>query len=62
MDISEMTEQRNRIMIFGPKPDGTYVVDFRRMLLSGSQRKSPAEAGLDSPSFGEFGQPWGIGG
>jgi hypothetical protein len=29
MDIPEMTEQRNRIMIFGPKPDGTYVVDFR---------------------------------
>jgi hypothetical protein len=24
-----MTEGRNRIMIFGPKDDGTYVVEFR---------------------------------
>jgi ATP-dependent DNA ligase len=24
-----MTEGKNRIMIFGPKPDGTYVVEFR---------------------------------
>jgi hypothetical protein len=24
-----MTEQRNRIMIFGPKSDGTYVIEFR---------------------------------
>jgi hypothetical protein len=29
MDIPEMTEQRNRIMIFGPKSDGTYVIEFR---------------------------------
>ena len=29
MGIPEMTEQRNRIMIFGPKSDGTYVVEFR---------------------------------
>ena len=25
-----MTEGKNRIMIFGPKDDGTYVVEFRR--------------------------------
>jgi hypothetical protein len=25
---SRMTEQRNRIMIFGPKSDGTYVIEF----------------------------------
>jgi hypothetical protein len=24
-----MTEQRNRIIIFGPKSDGTYVIEFR---------------------------------
>jgi hypothetical protein len=24
-----MTEGKNRIMIFGPKDDGTYVVEFR---------------------------------
>jgi hypothetical protein len=24
-----MTEGKNRIMIFGPKTDGTYVVEFR---------------------------------
>ncbi len=24
-----MTEGKNRIMIFGPKSDGTYVVEFR---------------------------------
>jgi hypothetical protein len=24
-----MIEGKNRIMIFGPKPDGTYVVEFR---------------------------------
>jgi hypothetical protein len=29
MGVPEMTEQRNRIMIFGPKSDGTYVVEFR---------------------------------
>jgi hypothetical protein len=29
MGIPEMTEQRNRIMIFGPKSDGTYVIEFR---------------------------------
>src|SRR6266446_2224761 len=29
MGILEMIEQRNRIMIFGPKSDGTYVIEFR---------------------------------
>jgi hypothetical protein len=29
MGIPEMIEQRNRIMIYGPKADGTYVVEFR---------------------------------
>jgi hypothetical protein len=29
MGVPEMTEQRNRIMIFGPKSDGTYVIEFR---------------------------------
>jgi hypothetical protein len=24
-----MTESKNRIMIFGPKADGTYVIEFR---------------------------------
>jgi hypothetical protein len=24
-----MTQQRNRIMIFAPKSDGTYVIEFR---------------------------------
>ena len=29
MGIPGMIEQRNRIMIFGPKSDGTYVIEFR---------------------------------
>jgi hypothetical protein len=32
-----------------------------KMLLSGAREKA-RRSGLDSPSFGEFGQPWGIGG
>ena len=29
MGVPEMIEQRNRIMIFGPKSDGSYVIEFR---------------------------------
>jgi hypothetical protein len=36
-----MTEGKNRIMIFGPKDDGTYVVEFRRLEAKRWRSQSP---------------------
>jgi hypothetical protein len=41
-----MSEGKNRIMIFGPKDDGTYVVEFRTAAeIAFHQRSSPDETG-----------------
>jgi hypothetical protein len=42
---------KNRIMIFGPKPDGTYVVEFRTAAGRGAGNLYPRRRSTGDPVF-----------
>jgi hypothetical protein len=41
--FSPAAGRKNRIMIYGPKPDGTYVIEFKRRPARRSQSQLPPE-------------------
>lgn len=51
---------KNRIMIFGPKDDGTYVVEFRTAQGEGAGDLDPAERDGCGPVFPAAHAVWAV--
>ena len=60
MGIPEMTEQRNRIMIFGPKSDGTYVIEFRMAAGEALAISIPRNEAWRDPAFSGANAVWAV--
>ncbi len=54
------TTGENRIMIFGPKDDGTYVVEFRTAQGEGAGDLDPAERDGCGPVFPAAHAVWAV--